>query len=294
MAPLQYTTGGFARNAAVTVHLHGTNTPATIYTDRTKATPTGNPVTTDASGNLSFYADPGIYDFVAPTGTFTDKVPPDPFEYPTPGVATVDALTGNVLIPAVTGGEVAESGSWTATPNKRHLIDATSATTGTIPAASIDKTTYEFKVVAGGVTGTDGALTNPVTINLTGQHVNTTGGPTSVTLATLNQLVRLEYDSGTGLFTIVNDSMALSQLDARYVRGSVGNGTYAPLGPSVAETITYNGDGTVNTVTETATGAVTTYTYNTDGTPATESRVQNSVTTTRTFGYSAGNLVSVS
>jgi hypothetical protein len=70
------------------------------------------------------------------------------------------------------------------------------------------------------------------------------------------------------------------------------SGTYSPLS-SLQETITYNADGTVNTVTETATGAVTTYTYNPDGTPATESRVLGGVTTTRTFSYSGGNLAGV-
>ncbi|HEY3924359.1 MAG TPA: hypothetical protein VGL75_07340 [Acidothermaceae bacterium] len=223
---ITYKSGPAAPGVAVTIKPHGSGSLATIYTDRTKATTTSNPVATDSNGNLSFFADPGQYDFTALGGSFTDQVPPDPLEYPTPGVSSVDALTGNVLVPAITGGEVAESGTWTATPNKRHLIDATASTTGTILAATVDKTTYEFKVTAGGVTGTDGALTNPVTVNLTGQHLNTTGGPTSVTLATLNQLVRLEYDAGTGLFTVVNDSMALSQLDARYVRGSIANGTY--------------------------------------------------------------------
>lgn len=71
------------------------------------------------------------------------------------------------------------------------------------------------------------------------------------------------------------------------------SGTYAQLS-SLQETITYNTDGTVHTVTETVSGAVTTYTYNTDGTPATESRVLGGVTTLRTFSYTSGNLVTVS
>lgn len=74
------------------------------------------------------------------------------------------------------------------------------------------------------------------------------------------------------------------------------NGGNADLVPvsSMQETLAYNGDGTIHTVTETATGAVTTYTYNTDGTVATESRLLNGVTTLRTFVYSGGNLVGVS
>jgi YD repeat-containing protein len=74
---------------------------------------------------------------------------------------------------------------------------------------------------------------------------------------------------------------------------TVASSTYVPVS-AMQETVTYNGDGTVNTVTETASGAVTTYTYNTDGTPATEARLLGGVTTTRTFTYSAGNLVGVS
>ncbi len=46
----------------VSVKLVGTSTLATIYTDRTKADTTTNPVTIDAKGNLSFFADPGQYD----------------------------------------------------------------------------------------------------------------------------------------------------------------------------------------------------------------------------------------
>ena len=72
-----------------------------------------------------------------------------------------------------------------------------------------------------------------------------------------------------------------------------GSTTYAPIS-SLATVIAYNGDGSVNTVTETASGAVTTYTYNGDGTPATESRVLSGVTTLRTFAYSGGNLIGVS
>lgn len=78
------------------------------------------------------------------------------------------------------------------------------------------------------------------------------------------------------------DPIDLSGLDSKFTPVS-----------SMRETITYNGDGTVNTVTETASGAVTTYTYNTDGTPATESRLLGGITTTRTFTYSGGNLVGV-
>lgn len=81
-----------------------------------------------------------------------------------------------------------------------------------------------------------------------------------------------------------NGSPLLSQSDAA--------GTYSPIS-SAKVTITRNPDGTVATVTETDTGAVTTYTYNTDGTLATEARVLGGVTTTRTFTYTSGNLSAV-
>lgn len=65
--------------------------------------------------------------------------------------------------------------------------------------------------------------------------------------------------------------------------------TYAPAFP--ASTITYNTDGSVATVTDN--GITTSYTYNTDGTVATDSRTVNGVTTTRNYGYTNGNLTSI-
>lgn len=85
---------------------------------------------------------------------------------------------------------------------------------------------------------------------------------------------------------------ATSKVAAEATARAAGDALLVPLS-SMKETITYNGDGTVNTVTETVSGAVTTYTYNSDGTIATESRVLGG-TTLRTFTYSGGNLVGVS
>lgn len=65
--------------------------------------------------------------------------------------------------------------------------------------------------------------------------------------------------------------------------------TYAPAFP--ASTITYNTDGTVATVTDN--GITTSYTYNADGTVATDTRTVNGVTTTRNYGYTNGNLTSI-
>lgn len=78
---ITYKSGPAAPGVAVTIKPHGSGSLATIYTDRTKATTTSNPVTTDSNGNLSFFADPGEYDFTALGGTFSDQVPADPLEY---------------------------------------------------------------------------------------------------------------------------------------------------------------------------------------------------------------------
>lgn len=74
---IPYASGRGAAGVSVTVKVHGSSTLATLYADRTKAATTSNPVTTDVSGNLTFYADPGLYDCTAPTGTFTVAVPVD-------------------------------------------------------------------------------------------------------------------------------------------------------------------------------------------------------------------------
>lgn len=58
-----------------------------------------------------------------------------------------------------------------------------------------------------------------------------------------------------------------------------------------AQSITYNGDGSVATVTEN--GITTSYTYNGDGTVAADSRTVDGVTTTRNYGYTNGNLTSI-
>lgn len=69
----------------VNVYQVGTTTAVTLYTSRTKGTTASNPVSTDAKGNLTFYADPGQYDIVfTPTGGTAQRisilVPQDPAE----------------------------------------------------------------------------------------------------------------------------------------------------------------------------------------------------------------------
>lgn len=57
------------------------------------------------------------------------------------------------------------------------------------------------------------------------------------------------------------------------------------------QAITYNTDGSVATVTKA--GITTSYTYNPDGTVATDSRTVEGVTVTRNYGYTDGNLTSI-
>ena len=57
--------GALAPGLAVTVRNPGTAAAASLWTSRDKTAAAANPVTVDASGNLSFYADPGYYDLLA-------------------------------------------------------------------------------------------------------------------------------------------------------------------------------------------------------------------------------------
>lgn len=89
----QYASGRPAAGVAVTVYQHGTTTPATLYTDRTKTVQASNPVTTDASGNLVFYAAPGLYDVTAASGgTVTVAVPVDPADLAAAATGTTQGL----------------------------------------------------------------------------------------------------------------------------------------------------------------------------------------------------------
>lgn len=59
-----------------TVYESDAVTPATLYTDHTKATPSTNPAVTDANGNGSFYAVPGKYVISCNGGLVTVTVEP--------------------------------------------------------------------------------------------------------------------------------------------------------------------------------------------------------------------------
>jgi len=103
--------GASLPNTAITVNIHGQLpvTKATLYTDRTKAITVANPVSTTALGNLAFYADPGIYDLVTPTGyTVTVSVTPDAGDLGGGGGGLVDSVFTRI------GAVVAQAGDYNA------------------------------------------------------------------------------------------------------------------------------------------------------------------------------------
>lgn len=69
--------GNAQRGVLVYVYLRGTNTPATLYTDRTKAETISNPITTNGLGNVAIFADPGEYDAMVNGATLRFTVLPD-------------------------------------------------------------------------------------------------------------------------------------------------------------------------------------------------------------------------
>lgn len=62
--PLEYTTGGPIANQPIYVRLRGSLALAELFADAEESASADNPVMTDASGNLVFFADPGYYDLV--------------------------------------------------------------------------------------------------------------------------------------------------------------------------------------------------------------------------------------
>lgn len=85
-------------NTAVTVYLHGSNTLATLYTDRSKLTPLANPIHSDSAGNVSFYADPGLYDITGDgVSRVTVAVVPDPGDLGGGGSAPTIMKNGSVV-----------------------------------------------------------------------------------------------------------------------------------------------------------------------------------------------------
>lgn len=87
---IEFDDGAHARRAPITILEGWTgNTPATIYTDRTKATTASNPVVTDKHGNLVFFAEPGPYRISYANVQVTISVPPDSADVGSAGGATL-------------------------------------------------------------------------------------------------------------------------------------------------------------------------------------------------------------
>lgn len=77
--------GTILASRQIQVDIVGTSTPATLYVDALRTTTAANPVTTDANGNLSFFAEPGRVDIKlvtagVPGDPLTVVVAPDPAE----------------------------------------------------------------------------------------------------------------------------------------------------------------------------------------------------------------------
>jgi len=85
--------GRLLKSTLAYVYVHGTTTPTTLYTDRTKAQTTPNPTVSDPLGNLTFFAVPGEYDVLVNTTTLSVTVERDPLDFFDDG--TVVGLAGN-------------------------------------------------------------------------------------------------------------------------------------------------------------------------------------------------------
>lgn len=94
-----------AANLSINVFLTGTTTFANLYTDQTKATGRSNPILSDAFGNFSFFADPGLYDLSytmqGVPNKFTVSVSPFPGTSPYPNINAL--MVNNGLTSANSG-----------------------------------------------------------------------------------------------------------------------------------------------------------------------------------------------
>ena len=114
-------------------------------------------------------------------------------------------------------------------------VDTTSGgVTITLPTAPADKSQVAVKHITRGGT-------NTVTIALGGSDViNKTGGSTTGTLTLLNQSVILQYKATGAIWYVVDDSVSLSQLDARYDALGAASAAVAGLAPLASPALTGN------------------------------------------------------
>lgn len=91
---------------SVTVYIHNTSTPAVLYNGQGPSAATvTNPTTTDAIGNLTFYAQPGLYDLSFTVGGTPTTVTVEvlPWWQNTPTVPINNFMGGLSVIPGAFG-----------------------------------------------------------------------------------------------------------------------------------------------------------------------------------------------
>lgn len=167
-------------STSVNVYLHGGVTPAALYTDHTKATGATNPTTTDATGNLTFWADPGTYDLAIAGQANVPVVVTviDPGDIP--AVVAADAtitVDGTTVAPtiaraAITGDVAISAGSNAATVNAIGgvVVSGTAAAGLGIVATGASAANWAYPPAAAyfaGVLGTNVALTSTTALVLT-------------------------------------------------------------------------------------------------------------------------------
>lgn len=167
-----------------------------------------------------------------------------------------DSSTGIISSQAASGSQAGyvSSTDWNTFNNKQPTLNPVAVQTGnysvlafnfvpvdtssgnltmTLPNAPPDKTQAAIKhVIQGG--------TNVVTINASGSDVfNKAGGVTTFNLSMLAQGVWLQYRSSTGIWYILSDDLALSQLDLRY-SPIAGSASITTLGAIASGSIPYS------------------------------------------------------